>query len=118
MQKIVRYSELPMLLLATPVFLCVSFKLLPLGSIGPLVFFYGIFQLLISPMLVFRLIIQIFSKSNTVNNTCKTDLGYPKHIFIAIVIVSIALGMIAGIIGWNLFIELTRVFGLMDYQLL
>lgn len=59
---------------------------------------------MISPILVFRLIIHISSKSNTVNK-CKTNLGYPKHIFIAIVIISIGLGMIAGIIGWNLFIE-------------
>ncbi len=119
MKNDVRYVELPILLLGIPLCLCLLFRLLPLGSIGPLVFFYGLVQVIVCPFLVFRLIMLIFNKKKTASEKQKPGTADVRPAaLIGIVILSAGSGVIAGIIGWNLFIGLTWVFNLMDYQLL
>jgi len=89
------------LLCGLPVALCLLFKAFPLGSIGPMVPITGIINLLALPPLLFLAAGEYFQINNW-----KVPVG----------ILSAVLGAVLAILGANLFMWLTYVFGIMDYQ--
>jgi hypothetical protein len=92
--------------LLVPLLLCLIFLVLPLGTIGPVVFFKMLFDLVMNPFLVWWIVApEEPSEASTVSLFLKG-------------VVSVVGGTAFTAFGVNLSIGLTMVMGLMDYDLM
>jgi len=91
------------LVLGVPLLLCVLFKILPIGSIGPMVPITGIINAVALPFLIY------FSMFKLINS---------RGAQIAVVVASMLGGVFLAILEMNALIGLSTLFGIMDYQLM
>jgi hypothetical protein len=84
-----------------PLTLCILFKMFPFGSIGPMVPITGMINLIILPPLLYLGASKYFN---------------PYKWKMCLIIFSGIAGVILALLGVNLFMWLTHVFGIMDYN--
>lgn len=89
------------LVIVLPIILCILFRLFPLGSVGPFVPITGVINIFALPILSYMAMGRI-----EIANRHK----------IARIIAAIVSGAILAIIGMNLFMFISSIFGIMDYQ--
>ena len=91
------------LIVGLPIVLCLAFKYFPLGSIGPFVPITGVINVFSLPIILYL----------SFKPYCKNTIWK-----IILIITAVAFGLILAVIGMNIFIWLTGIFGIMDYQLM
>lgn len=91
------------ILLGIPIILCILHKVLPIGSIGPLIPLSALINVFILPYCIYRSFIDLIKNE--------------KYRFIFAIAV-LPIGICLTILGMNIFIGLTAMFGIMDYNLL
>jgi hypothetical protein len=124
--NIIKYLEIPILILFIPFLLCIIFIIVPNGSIGPIVLIFGVSYFFIAPILVYRLIMFLLAndKLPAIANLIRKLIVKENEkvgVFIltfSLIFVSIILGLIVAVIGLNIFIGLTYYFGLKNYDLM
>jgi hypothetical protein len=116
--KICRICEIPAFNIALPLALCIIFKFFPLGSIGPLVLFYFLAAVFVTPFLLFRLIGSFVNNTSASKRSSESTCDIFSVFFVLFIGSSLIVGVFLGVLSGNLFIWLTAVFGIMDYQLM
>ncbi|WP_459919090.1 hypothetical protein [Desulfocicer niacini] len=86
-----------------PLLICVIFKILPIGSVGPIIPITGIINVFALPYLFYCSV---------------ADLVKSKGTKVISLIVSILIGVFMTVIEMNVFIGLSSLFGIMDYHLM
>jgi hypothetical protein len=89
------------LIIGLPLAFCILFKMLPFGSIGPMVPITGMINLIILPPLLYLGASRYFN-----NDKWK----------ICLLVFSVIAGVTLALLGVNIFMWLTHVFGIMDYN--
>jgi hypothetical protein len=116
--KICRICEIPAFNIALPLALCIIFKFFPLGSIGPFVLFYFLAAVFVTPFLLFRLIGLFVNNTSSLKRGSESTCDIFSVLSVLFIGASIIVGGFLGVLSGNLFIWLTAVFGIMDYQLM
>ncbi len=121
--KFLRILEVPFLNIGVPFFLCVIFKIFSLGTIGPIVLVFGILTVFITPVLTVRTVLFVLSGEfstrllpSFLHRKIKGE--YFNFLFGITILISLCLGIFLGVLGMNIFIGFTMLFGIMDYQLM
>ena len=100
-------------LVVVPVLLCLVYRLLPSYTVGPWVIFKFAGDLFQIPVIVFWLVWTLALRSRSINTMARGR----KMILVTVgAFVSIVVGLGLAVLGVNLFIGLTAVFGVMNYQ--
>lgn len=90
-------------MIGLPVISCLIFWALPLGSIGFMIPLTGIANAVVLPFLLYKAILKAFKV-----NKYKLGIGLASTIG----------GVILSVLGMNIFIAMTVLFGIKDYQLM
>jgi hypothetical protein len=97
------FISVAILLCVLPLALCIVYWMLPLGSIGPMVPITGIANVLLLPVLIY------FGAEGAFH----FKMWKP-----VLAVLSLLLSVFLAVLGMNLFMLLTYLFGIKDYQMM